>query len=191
MSDDTKMTGGCMCGAVRYETTGESFGVNHCHCQSCRKHNGAAVVTLAGFKADQVTFSGDKRKIYESSPGVGRAFCGKCGTPLTWEGDGDDDWGRSSNSTSALSTNRTPWCRPPMPSIPSASPGSTLRTTCRVMRASPTTTRRYAMARPKRACHRPEFARHSLWPTGRWPWDLFDSNTGSLAPLTAIPKAIA
>ncbi len=85
-----KMTGGCMCGAVRYETTGESFGVIHCHCRSCRKHNGGPVVTLAGFKADQVTFSGDERKIYESSPGVGRAFCGKCGTPLTWEGDGGD-----------------------------------------------------------------------------------------------------
>ncbi len=56
MSDDTKMTGGCMCGAVRYETTGESFKVIHCHCQSCRKHNGASVVTLAGFKADQVKF---------------------------------------------------------------------------------------------------------------------------------------
>ncbi len=90
MSDDTKMTGGCMCGAVRYETAGESFKVIHCHCQSCRKHNGASVATLAGFNADQVKFSGDGRKIYESSPGVGRAFCGKCGTPLTWEGDGGD-----------------------------------------------------------------------------------------------------
>ncbi|MCP4329697.1 MAG: GFA family protein [Alphaproteobacteria bacterium] len=90
MSDDVKMTGGCMCGAVRYETTGQSFGVIHCHCHSCRKHNGAAVVTLAGFTADQVVFSGDERKIYESSAGIGRAFCGRCGTPLTWEGDSDD-----------------------------------------------------------------------------------------------------
>ena len=84
------MTGGCLCGSVRFEATGESFGVIHCHCRSCRKHNGAAVVTLAGFKADQVKFSGDARKIYPSSPGVGRAFCGACGTPLTWEGDFGD-----------------------------------------------------------------------------------------------------
>ncbi len=90
MGNDTKLAGGCMCGAVRYEVTGESFGVNHCHCESCRKHNGAAVVTLAGFKADQVAFSGEARKIYASSPGVGRAFCGRCGTPLTWEGDGGE-----------------------------------------------------------------------------------------------------
>ena len=86
----TGLTGGCLCGAVRYETTGESFKVIHCHCRSCRRHNGAPVVTLAGFRADQVTFSGEARKIYESSPGVGRAFCGTCGTPLTWEGDGGD-----------------------------------------------------------------------------------------------------
>ncbi len=90
MSNDTKMTGGCMCGAVRYETTGDPFGVIHCHCHSCRKHNGGPIVTLAGFKSGQVTFEGDERKIYESSPGVGRAFCGKCGTPLTWEGDGGE-----------------------------------------------------------------------------------------------------
>ena len=90
MSNDTKLTGGCMCGAVRFEATGESFGVAHCHCHSCRKHNGGPVVTLAGYTADQVTFSGEVRKIYESSPGVGRAFCGNCGTPLTWEGDGGD-----------------------------------------------------------------------------------------------------
>ncbi len=85
-----KMTGGCLCGAVRYETRGESFKVIHCHCQSSRKHTAAPVVTQAKFKADRVKFSGDERKIYESSPGVGRAFCGKCGTPLTWEGDGGD-----------------------------------------------------------------------------------------------------
>lgn len=91
MSSDQKMTGGCMCGAVRYEVTGEPFLVSHCHCQSCRKHNGAPVVTLAGYKSGQVGFEGDERRIYESSPGVGRAFCGACGTPLTWEGDSGEE----------------------------------------------------------------------------------------------------
>ena len=86
MTNPTKTTGGCLCGAVRFEATGSSFGVNYCHCRSCRKHNGAAVVTLVGYMADQVAFTGTARKIYESSAGVGRAFCGNCGTPLTWEG---------------------------------------------------------------------------------------------------------
>ena len=90
MGAEVTMTGGCMCGAVRYVTKGDPFIVGHCQCESCRKHCGAAVGTLVGFKVDQVTFNGDQRKIYESSPEVGRAFCGKCGTPLTWEGDGGD-----------------------------------------------------------------------------------------------------
>ncbi len=91
MSDAGKTySGGCMCGAVRYEASGEPFSVTQCHSHSCRKHNGGPVVTLAGFTSGQVAFSGTERKIYESSPGVGRAFCGNCGTPLTWEGDGGD-----------------------------------------------------------------------------------------------------
>ena len=79
-----------MCGAVRYETRGEPFSVAHCHCESCRKHNGAVVATLVGYKADQVSFSGNERRRYESSPGAQRGFCGDCGTPLTWEGDGGE-----------------------------------------------------------------------------------------------------
>ena len=86
MTKETKMSGGCMCGAVRYEAIGDTFGVNHCHCKSCRRHTGGPVVTLAGYMAEQVKFSGVERKIYASSEGVGRAFCGDCGTPLTWEG---------------------------------------------------------------------------------------------------------
>ena len=42
-------------------------------------------MTFVAFKKHQVAFSGSERKIYKSSPGVGRAFCGDCGTPLTWE----------------------------------------------------------------------------------------------------------
>ena len=79
------ITGGCLCGAVRYETTGGSVRVINCHCESCRKHTGAPAATLAVYKVQQVKFSGDERKIYQSSPTVGRAFCPECGTPLTWE----------------------------------------------------------------------------------------------------------
>ncbi len=87
MPERTKaQTGGCMCGAVRYEVSGMPFWVGHCHCESCRRHTGAPVVTYVGFRKDQVAFTKGRRQIYNSSPGVGRAFCGQCGTPLTWEG---------------------------------------------------------------------------------------------------------
>ncbi|MDH3660973.1 MAG: GFA family protein [Alphaproteobacteria bacterium] len=78
-------TGGCMCGSVRFEAAGAPSRVLHCHCRSCRAHTGAPMATLAVFKADQVNFSGDERKAYQSAPGVDRAFCANCGTSLTWE----------------------------------------------------------------------------------------------------------
>lgn len=79
-------TGGCMCGAVRYEAIGEPLEIGHCHCHSCRRHTGAPVVTFVVFAAEKVRFSGRERSIYNSSLGVKRAFCDQCGTSLTWEG---------------------------------------------------------------------------------------------------------
>ena len=38
-------TGGCLCGAVRYQATGVPLVTGHCHCADCRRHNGAPVVT--------------------------------------------------------------------------------------------------------------------------------------------------
>ena len=51
MSDSGKTyAGGCMCGAVRYEASGEPFSVNHCHCLSCRKHNGGPAKHSLAFR---------------------------------------------------------------------------------------------------------------------------------------------
>lgn len=83
-------TGGCMCGTVRYKATGAPLSSLYCHCTSCRKHTGAPVVSLLGYKVDQVEYTHGKPKKYQSSPGVERAFCDQCGTPLTWEGDGGE-----------------------------------------------------------------------------------------------------
>ena len=78
-------TGGCLCGAVRYTANDEAMRVINCHCKSCRKHTGAPAATLAVYGVDQIMFSGDERKVYASSPNVGRAFCSECGTTLTFE----------------------------------------------------------------------------------------------------------
>jgi len=87
----TKPTGGCHCGAVRYEATGAPLYVPYCHCETCRKTTGAPVVLFVMFKEDQVQFTKGVRKVYRSSPSVKRTFCGDCGTPLSYEG----GWGGS------------------------------------------------------------------------------------------------
>lgn len=86
MSNDGAITGGCHCGAIRYEAFGKPVYVLYCHCESCRKTTGAPVVMFVMFMKDQVRFTKGERRIYESSPGVHRTFCSNCGTPLTWEG---------------------------------------------------------------------------------------------------------
>ena len=74
MSDKTMpYTGGCMCGAVRYEAMGEPLEVGHCHCHSCRRQTGAPVVTWVTFEADKVRFAGRTRSIHEASAGGGWA----------------------------------------------------------------------------------------------------------------------
>ncbi|MEO2175869.1 MAG: GFA family protein [bacterium] len=60
---------------VRYEAEGAPVSVIYCHCNSCRKHTGAPVVALAGFKREQVRFTHSERTIYYSSSGVDRGFC--------------------------------------------------------------------------------------------------------------------
>ena len=67
------VAGGCMCGAVRYEASGEPTAVIHCHCLSCRRHAGALVVTLAGFRQDQVRFTKGERAV--KTPKVTEVEC--------------------------------------------------------------------------------------------------------------------
>ncbi len=86
MGDSTeKVTGGCMCGAVRYEAPAP-HSVIYCHCKDCRRHSGAPVVSFVGYLRSDVKWTGAERNIYKSSEKIERGFCGKCGTPLTWEG---------------------------------------------------------------------------------------------------------
>ncbi len=79
-------TGGCRCGAVRFVATGPPNKVSYCHCPSCRKASGAPVSVAVMYEAHQVRFTRGAPRTYESSPGVQRGFCERCGTPLSWAG---------------------------------------------------------------------------------------------------------
>ncbi len=70
---------------MRYRVTGAPKWASHCHCVDCRRAAGAAYVTYVGFQTAQVAWSGTPPVRYQSSPGVTRSFCGKCGTPLIYE----------------------------------------------------------------------------------------------------------
>lgn len=82
--------GSCLCGSVRYEIAGEFQLLGNCHCSICRKSNGAAYVTWGILSPDQFRWTAgeDLLERYESSPGVSRCFCGKCGSALACLHDG-------------------------------------------------------------------------------------------------------
>lgn len=83
MSD---LHGHCFCASVRVTASGQPFQVSWCHCRDCRRQSGAPAVVWAGFRADQVVFTGDA-KSRQSSPHITRSFCPACGTPMTYEDD--------------------------------------------------------------------------------------------------------
>ena len=74
-------SGGCHCGAVRYEMTAEVAHHALCHCTDCRKASGAPATAWAMAAADQVTITGEP-VTYASSEHGRRLFCGACGTSL-------------------------------------------------------------------------------------------------------------
>ncbi len=79
--------GGCLCGEIRFATEGPAKWTSYCHCRSCRRQTGAPVAAYAGFETAQVRFTKGMPAYYASSPGVRPGFCGRCGTPLTYEGE--------------------------------------------------------------------------------------------------------
>ncbi len=59
--------------------------VPYCHCKDCRRWSGAPVSVLVGYRVGQVEIKRGAPRVYESSPGVTRSFCGECGASLFYE----------------------------------------------------------------------------------------------------------
>lgn len=76
--------GGCFCGAVRYQVTGTPLSVFICHCASCRKASGAAMVPWATFHAADFSVTQGALQWHASSPGVTRGHCARCGTGINY-----------------------------------------------------------------------------------------------------------
>ena len=79
-------SGGCHCGAVRYEMTAEVAHHALGHCTDSRQASGAPATAWAMAAADQVTITGEP-VTYASSEHGRRLFCGACGTSLFYTND--------------------------------------------------------------------------------------------------------
>jgi len=79
-----ELTGGCLCGAVRYRITAAPVEVLYCHCGMCRRAQGAPVVAWLTVPIGAFEVTQGALKAYRSSQRAFRRFCGDCGTPLNW-----------------------------------------------------------------------------------------------------------
>ena len=77
------LTGGCLCGAVRYSCAAEPMFPGHCHCRACQKASGAAFASAFAVPAEAVTVTGEIR-YFETPADSGhvsrRGFCPECGS---------------------------------------------------------------------------------------------------------------
>lgn len=80
-------TGGCQCGAVRFRVDGPVHHASICNCRMCQKAFGNFFAPFATFRAE-VEWTRGVPAIFRSSQSVTRGFCANCGTPLTYQIDG-------------------------------------------------------------------------------------------------------
>ena len=78
------LTGGCLCGAARYELMSEPFDCGWCHCRTCQLFGGAPAMAFASVPDGHFRWTqGESQVRWINSSSFGRrAFCGECGSPL-------------------------------------------------------------------------------------------------------------
>jgi hypothetical protein len=84
-----RATGGCLCGAVRYEVAGPLRDVVICHCARCRRTHGHVAAYASCAPADLRLVEEEGLRWYESD-GRHQGFCGSCGSRLFWRAEGRD-----------------------------------------------------------------------------------------------------
>jgi hypothetical protein len=79
------MTGGCLCGRVRFELTETPIAAGYCHCTRCQRRTGT--VASAQARIDSGTFrllqgQAQVKAWRHSDGGFEKCFCGECGAHL-------------------------------------------------------------------------------------------------------------
>ena len=121
MTDTAKRyTGGCLCGAVRYEAEGAPQYAGHCYCADCRKASGSGFIPFMNFPASAVRFSGRTLQFSSKSArgtDAVRNSCPKCGSLVFGGIVGQDDFPHQSMPGRWTTRRRL---SPPSPSLPAA-----------------------------------------------------------------------
>jgi hypothetical protein len=90
---DLPLTGGCLCGGVRFEITEEPESAGYCHCTRCQRRTGTAASAQAKVRPGSVriTSGEDLVRTYAPEEGFTKSFCSCCGSALFSSAPDDED----------------------------------------------------------------------------------------------------
>jgi hypothetical protein len=80
-----ELTGGCLCGHVRYSANTDPIFVGVCHCTHCQRQTGTAFSVLVGVPKPAMSIQGQFKTFHDtgdSGQSVQRNFCPECGSPI-------------------------------------------------------------------------------------------------------------
>ena len=83
-NDAAEWTGGCQCGAVRYQLLTPPEHACICHCRMCQRTSGQPFMAFASVKRENLRWTRGSPSTFVSSNIAERNFCSGCGTPLTY-----------------------------------------------------------------------------------------------------------
>jgi len=82
----TPLTGGCLCGAIRYAVSAPISGLRACHCSDCQRTSGTGSSVNAVVARADFTITRGAPKCFAARAASGRTllrhFCGDCGSPI-------------------------------------------------------------------------------------------------------------
>jgi hypothetical protein len=91
---DLPLTGGCLCGGVRFEVIEPLLVAGYCHCTRCQRRTGTAASASGRIapRSLRILQGEELVRSYEPTDGFAKDFCGFCGSALWSRNPGDPDW---------------------------------------------------------------------------------------------------
>jgi hypothetical protein len=85
------LTGGCACGAIRYQLREPPFDTGWCHCRLCQRTSGAPAIVFTTVGREAFSVTQGEPATWRSSAFGERGFCAQCGCLLTMRIDFQSD----------------------------------------------------------------------------------------------------
>lgn len=108
------ISGGCACGAIRYESTAEPLLMLHCHCRDCQRSSGGPFASFVVVPKEAFKLLQGSLRFYDTPSQAGgkthRGFCADCGSPIL----GNPDAAPSIVAIRAASLDDPGWFAPQM-----------------------------------------------------------------------------